>query len=907
MTNKENVLLQLEKESVKIDGTLEVGITSNDISIILGIKRNIVSQYLNELYREGKVIKVNTRPVYFIDKSVYEKNKMNFKLANNFMNVQNNCNKKDNVFSNLVGHNGSLSSVVQQCKAATNYPTNGLPILLIGDSGVGKSYIAQLIFDYAREQEIIEENSKFVIFNCAEYANNPELLSAALFGACKGAYTGADNDRKGLIEEADEGYLFLDEIHRLSSEGQEKLFIFLDKGIFRRVGESGKWRKAKVRVIFATTENPEMVFLKTFLRRIPLVTNIPSFSDRPIVEKLELINNIYRKEAISINKGILLEENVINIIINSTWSGNIGKLINTIKITCANAFSEKKYIQDTKLKINISHLPKEIISNFNSELVENNKSTLISISENNYSAINVQYEIINNINKNFVNNVNDFRNNKIREEVFWEKIKSIEELLIRNIEDNSFYYYSEGTVEVIRKIVTNNLNMLNNRYGIKARSNSVDIIVNSICSLPIVDESDNLEIKIMLKYLQDKYKKLYRLSEKIVNEIEGIINIKLNYIVLAYITTNLGLINKELEWNLITAVIIAHGKSTASSIASVANNMLGMYIYDSIDMPINVSTEEIAKELREYIKNVDAKRGLILLVDMGSLQEIYLGIKDEFNGDIAIINNVSSLLALDVGNKIINKKPIKEIIKESVEKNIAKYNYIPATSKKKDAIITTCSTGIGTAEKIKSLLEQCLKDKDITILAYDYDKLKAGGENEYIFNEYRVRLIIGLSNPNIENVPYLSLEDMIMGNDKAKILNILNNILDDDTMEELNNTLLKAFTINNVITHLIILNPDKILTQVQDAISTLEFNLKIKLPNSLKIGIYIHTSCMVERLVIRQPLLEHKNINEFEHCNRHFIKCTQNAFSVIENFYKIEIPVSEIAFIYDIINRIVKI
>ena len=786
MTNKENVLLQLEKESMKIDGTLYVGITSNDISSILNIKRNIVSQYLNELYREDKVIKVNTRPVYFIHKNVYEENKMNFHLANNFINGHNNENedRHDNVFCNLVGHNGSLRGVVQQCKAATNYPTNGLPILLIGDSGVGKSYIAQLIFDYAKEQKIIDTNSRFVIFNCAEYANNPELLSAALFGACKGAYTGADNDKKGLIEEADGGYLFLDEIHRLSSEGQEKLFVFLDKGIFRRVGESGKWRKAKVRAIFATTENPEKVFLKTFLRRIPLITKIPSFNDRPIIEKLELINNIYRKEAVSINKDILLEENIINILINSIWSGNVGKLINTIKITCANAFSERKNIQDAKLKINISHIPKEIIVNFNSELVENNKSLLIRINDKDNNIHNEQYEILNNINRNFIKDINDFKNKKVEEEVFWDKIKANEKLLTSNIEENKFYYYSEGTVEFIRKIVANNLNIFKNKYGIKAQNNSVDIITNSICSLPLANEKDNLEIKEVLKYLQNEYKKLYKLAEKIVVEIEGIMNIELKDITLAYITTNLGLLNKELERNLINAVIIAHGKSTASSIASVANSMLGTYIYDSIDMPIDVSTEDIAKELREYIKNIDGKRGLILLVDMGSLQEIYLGIKDEFNGDIAIVNNVSSLLALDVGNEIINKKPIKEIIKESVEKNVAKYNYIPATSKKKDAIITTCSTGIGTAEKIKSLLEQCLKDKDITILAYDYDKLKAGGEKQYIFNEYRVRLIIGLSNPNIENVPYLSLEDMIMGNDKAKILNILKDILDEDTMEE---------------------------------------------------------------------------------------------------------------------------
>lgn len=901
MTNKEKVLLELKNKSIDIDGTERIGVTADEVARNIGIKRNVASQYLNELYRESKAIKVNTRPVYFIHKEIYEEKKQNFKLANKFIGESNNLNINDskNAFDNLVGYNGSLRSVVDQCKAAVKYPPNGLPILLVGDSGVGKSYIAQLVYNYAKEEKVIESDSKFIVFNCAEYADNPELLSSALFGVCKGAYTGANSDRKGLIEEADGGYLFLDEIHRLSFEGQEKLFVFLDKGVFRRIGESGEWRHAKVRLIFATTEKPEKFFLKTFLRRIPIITNIPNFNDRPTIEKLQLIKNIYRKEAITINKDIVLEQSVIDVLINSTWSGNIGKLINTIKITCANAFLQRKSVKDEKININISHIPKEVISNFNLNLSLESSPILISMNVENESKVKSQYKIINDLNEDIINNIKNLKKKKIKEEEFLEKVKYIRNIVDKNFQESEPCYYNENTIEVIRKIVTNNLNILKNQYGIKVSNNTIEIIIRAICYLSTDAKIDN-EVKEILSYLRHKYKKSYKLSEGILNGIEANMNLKLNPMLLAYITLNLILINRELEEGFINAIIIAHGKYTASSIASVANSMIGTYIYDYIDMPIDVSTEDIVKELRKYIKNLDPEKGLILLVDMGSLQEIYLGIKDEFNGDIAIINNLSSLLSLDVGIKIINKEPIKEIIKEAVKNNVSKYNYIPATTKKKDAIITTCSTGVGTAEKIKNLLEKCLNDRDITILAYDYDKLKLGGENEYIFNEYKVKLIIGLNNPNIENIPYLSLEDMIMGSEKTKILN---NILDDKAMEEINDTLLKEFTLKNVINNLIILNPDKILSQVQDAINNLEFNLKLKFHNSLKLGLYIHVSCMIERLVVKKPLLEYKKIQEFEYCNGQFIKYTKNAFSVIEKFYNVRIPTSEIAYIYDTLAR----
>ena len=76
----------------------------------------------------------------------------------------------------------------------------------------------------------LKQKVPFIYFNCAEYFNNPELLTSHLFGYKKGSFTGADNDHQGLVELADGGFFFLDEVHRLTNEGQEKLFTLLDKG-----------------------------------------------------------------------------------------------------------------------------------------------------------------------------------------------------------------------------------------------------------------------------------------------------------------------------------------------------------------------------------------------------------------------------------------------------------------------------------------------------------------------------------------------------------------------------------------------------------------------------------------------------------------------------------------------------
>lgn len=114
-----------------------------------------------------------------------------------------------------------------------------------------------------------------------------------LFGHIKGAYTGVDEDKAGLLEQANGGYLFLDEVHRLSNENQEKLFSFIDTGQFYRMGDNAYSVKVKVRLILATTENPEEVLLTTFLRRILVHLVLPDFIKRPLDKRLELLRYLF--------------------------------------------------------------------------------------------------------------------------------------------------------------------------------------------------------------------------------------------------------------------------------------------------------------------------------------------------------------------------------------------------------------------------------------------------------------------------------------------------------------------------------------------------------------------------------------------------------------------------------------
>ena len=150
----------------------------------------MVSQYLNQLFAEGRLLKINTRPVVFYDGDTIEDmygvslHQREFISLEEFQKALQPHQPQD--FEKLIGYDESLASLVNQCKATISYPPSGLPLLLYGPTGTGKSFLAQLMYEYAINQGLIAEDRNFLIVNCSEYANNPELLTANLFGHKKG-------------------------------------------------------------------------------------------------------------------------------------------------------------------------------------------------------------------------------------------------------------------------------------------------------------------------------------------------------------------------------------------------------------------------------------------------------------------------------------------------------------------------------------------------------------------------------------------------------------------------------------------------------------------------------------------------------------------------------------------------
>ncbi len=147
----------------------------------------------------------------------------------------------------LLGASPALQSVRRMVERVATRP---VPVLLVGESGTGKEVVAREIHRIAAsDAAAVPRIGRFVAVNCG--AIPEQLLESELFGAARGAYSGATADRKGLVEEADGGTLFLDEIGDLPLPMQVKLNRALEEGEVRRVGET-RARVVDLRVIAAT-------------------------------------------------------------------------------------------------------------------------------------------------------------------------------------------------------------------------------------------------------------------------------------------------------------------------------------------------------------------------------------------------------------------------------------------------------------------------------------------------------------------------------------------------------------------------------------------------------------------------------------------------------------------------------
>lgn len=886
------------------ENTKKLGLVENEVftsiylSNELGISRNTISQYLNEANKKGNVIKINSRPVYF-----YHTMELN-QLLNTHLTktVYDSIDEVKNIgkygFEKLIGHNGSLNEAVNQCKAAISYPSQGLPILLLGPTGTGKSFMASLIYEYAVKHRIIKDDGHFITVNCSEYANNPELLTTNLFGHVKGAYTGAEDSNEGLIALADGGVLFLDEVHCLKAECQEKLFQFMDKGIYHCVGDNKNWYKSNCRLIMATTENPQETLLKTLLRRIPIMVNIPALKDRPLIEKREIIYTMFKRESDRIKQNIYISNIALDALMEYEFKANVGEIENTIKAICAKSFLNNKngqievrfldipsYLFETmkSFQVNDSLCDKETMMNIDElAVIKDSSSAIISLYSRILEVFNKWQSEDESVNE-LVSRVNYLTNNFIDSIFFKQK-----------------YHSAHVNSDILLKMIDKIYSIIINKYSLTIPNSKIKIYSKLFLEYVYFKNDARLwnsmnkkEISTLESLISEHYPRAYHIAKEVADNVEINLDIQLDAVV--HILLTLSFVDvKNNTRDGVVGLILCHGYSTASSMADTANHLLGEHIFDAIDMELQISIDKIVYLVNCYLKDKAPIQELLLLVDMGSLEEKYEKITPLSDCNTALINHVSTAMVLESGNLIKQGKNIKEIIK-NMEDNFDLSTYYLEGTKKKEAILTVCATGFGSAKKISELLiESFPKNINLEIIPYDYRSLITNGSDDVIFSKYDVKLIVGTLDPEIDGVEFVAMENIVTNEKTRPLINLIRKYLSEAELEKFNVNIMKNFTLSNIVNQLTILNPVKVMEDVEDIVSELEVALNTNVSNTSKIGLFVHLSYLIERMILRQEIKDVLGMDELKTKYHEQINIIKETFRDIEYRYSVTIPDAEI-------------
>lgn len=944
MRRIDKIALELKKKSKNIlrndliEGIFP-GFTANDISNDLQIARNSVSEDLNELVKQGIAIKIKSRPVYFFDLQVLEHytGKQIQVPSNQYRNLSEYFRlseikkssppghimpeekDRNSTFHELIGYNESMADAIAKLKAAVLYPPFGLNVMLTGEPGVGKTMVAGAVHQYLEGYQ--KQAIPFTYFNCSEYYSNTELLTSHLFGHVKGAFTDAGSDKSGLIEKANGGFLFLDEVHRLTSEGQEKLFTVLDRGSYSRMGES-QLHPVNVRIICATTEDIHSTMLQTFLRRIQVVVHIPSLAERTVKERLELALLFFQQESNQVRKTIEVTTFILKTIANRTYPGNVGQMKSDIQLICAQGYLDSLSNDSKIVQIVDSFVEKEGSSP--ESLVEpvdtmrESQSIRFVPGDQLITAEEVLREPIpeqcsDMFYPSLLKEYNELRSSNISNQetiaILRGKIKSIFDYSLQKHSETDLDPENYKIQDKVESLISYIENFIPFPLS-KIKRNNLLYHFYSLISVAGSNKKDDLFLyndQLIINPLD-----YYEDAKNICSKIEETFEIKCPPVELSFISLflqnllrNGSKIQQEKECGVI---LIAHGETTASSMANYANKLFHKQIILAIDIPFEQPVNTTLDQLKHFIKEQQLNK-LILLVDMGS--SLYFGdiISKKFQIDVLMIKNINMLSIFELMNEIVHETTdfnyLLTVMNDQKQQVVL---YQKGSYFNNRVLVITCITGIGAALKIEKLLKDTFGNyfpDNLRLMTLNYEETKTMDRlSRYLEKYERPLAIIGTFKTELPDVPFIPLDVLFSEKGIESLMIVLGydmaNKSSKDIRDKISSKYIQNLSLETVANYINILNPQKLLIEMKKIYNHICTQLDVHPPELVMLRFMIHCCCTVERLVENPETIDTKDYHPPSE-NKKELSVIKLSFRHIELSYDIKLSSLELQYIYELI------
>lgn len=350
------------------------GIDALSIALDLKLDRANVSRELNSLWNAGKVIKIQGRPTLYVDYATIEAKYPNHYIP---LSISSDSSLSDFIqeskkevhkelpfhktpLDSIIGVSGSLKEKTAQAIAAISYPPHGLPVLLIGNSGVGKREFAESLYHYCLENHILQESAQFIIVNCQDYAHSDERFMLQLLGHKKSNSLNTRSS-KGLIDSTNKGIIYFDGLHKLPSKSIDLIVDILKNDSYTRIGDNHS-RPLDTTVMASVRSATEPDIMDNIGLSFPVKIPFPDFNKRTPQEKLETILYLFTRESFSIQRNIKLDKSILTVFAMSQYLKNKSQLRGEIQSACSKAFSDPHNKNTYFITITFEHLSDLLLS-----------------------------------------------------------------------------------------------------------------------------------------------------------------------------------------------------------------------------------------------------------------------------------------------------------------------------------------------------------------------------------------------------------------------------------------------------------------------------------------------------------------------------------------------------------------
>ncbi|MGM0216669.1 hypothetical protein IGI42_004265 [Enterococcus sp. AZ109] len=316
-------------------------------------------------------------------------------------------------------------------------------------------------------------------------------------------------------------------------------------------------------------------------------------------------------------------------------------------------------------------------------------------------------------------------------------------------------------------------------------------------------------------------------------------------------------------------------------------------------MPLEVPPEELFDKLVKTVIEINRGRGVLLLVDMGSLAMIEEKLIKATNIPIKTIRNVTTSMVLDVVRKINYMDLDLTGIYHSVVKDfLSTVQMQELSSGKCKAILSICTTGKGTAKKLEEMITRVVETQtEETIQIITVSSLHLKKELPDLLDQYQVIATVGTKNPKLD-VPHVTLETLIDGSGEQLLRQLIGNVDARREVVQKDNVILRDLCQDTLNMYLVYLNPHHITDLLLDWIEELQAKLGRQFPNALSLKLIVHTAFAFERIVKQAPI---EYTDEYRNELDPYVQLVDETLQTLEEQLKLPLVQDEKLFIAEIL------